>query len=96
MPDAYWDSILADPRAVAGARRKTSPATPLRDISAQTLRVKCLRCFTIIEITTNDALRLYGGAATWREVGLALLEGRCQSRTGNRDSDGCWPDYQTR
>ena len=43
-----------------------------------------------------DAIRLYGGAATWKYVGMALLEGGCQSRTGNRDSDGCWPDYQAR
>jgi hypothetical protein len=41
-------------------------------------------------------MRLYGGAVTWKEAGLALLEDGRQSRTGNRDSDGCWPDYQTR
>lgn len=96
MPDSCWDAVLSDPRAVAGARRKTSPATPLRDIGAHVLRVECLKCFSIVEIQTVDAMRLYGGAATWKEAGLALLEDRCQSRTGNRDSDGCWPDYQTR
>lgn len=47
-PDAYWDSILADPRAVAGARRKASPSTALRDIGEHLLRVECLRCFRIV------------------------------------------------
>jgi hypothetical protein len=94
MPDAYWDAVLADPRAVAGARRKAAPQQALRDIREHLLRVECRKCATIIEIQTVDAMRLYGGAATWKEVGMALLEGGCRARTGNRDSDGCWPDYQ--
>lgn len=94
-PDAYWASILADPRAVAGARRRTRPDMALRDIGDHVLRVECLKCFRIVEVQRADAMRLYGGGATWKDVGMALLEGGCQSRTGNRDSDGCWPDFKT-
>lgn len=41
MPDSYWDAVLTDPRATAGARRKAPPATPLRDIGEHVLRVEC-------------------------------------------------------
>jgi hypothetical protein len=27
---------------------------------------------------------------------MRLLENGCQHRTGNRDSDGCWPDFPNR
>lgn len=94
MPDVYWDTVLADPRAVAGARSQPAPRMALRDIQQHVLRVECLKCFAIIEIQTVDAMRLYGGGSTWKEVGQALLEGGCLSRTGNRDSDGCSPDYR--
>lgn len=94
MPDAYWDAILSDPRA------RARPGIPIQnrrlsEIPRPVLRVECLRCFRIVEIQTADALRLYGEHAVWKEVGKTLLEGGCQSRTGNRDDDGCWPEWRS-
>jgi hypothetical protein len=94
MPDGYWDAVLADPRAVAGAPRTPLAQQALRDIREHLLRAECRKCAAIIEIQTVDAMRLYGGTATWKEVGLALLKTGCRSRTGSRDDDGCWPNFE--
>lgn len=94
MPDAYWDAVLADPRASArpgvhiGNRR-------LSEIPRHVLRVSCRRCDRIVEIQTADALKLYGEHAIWKDVGMKLLDNGCQERTGVREDDGCWPSYDT-
>lgn len=89
--DCWWDSVLADPRA---ATPRPSPARHLRDISSEMLRVECLRCFRVVEIARTDAIRLYGGDATWKAAGQRLLDDGCQHRTGCREGDGCWPDFR--
>jgi hypothetical protein len=96
MPDSYWDALLADPRAGAGAPRTSLAQQRLADIKQHLLRVSCRRCDRIVEIQTADAVRLFGGAVTWKDAGLKILDANCNARTGNRDDDGCWPDYQTR
>lgn len=88
--DGWWDSVLNDPRAETA---KPSPARSLGAIRSELLRVECLRCFRIVEITRADAIKLHGAHAAWRDVGCKLLDDGCQHRTGNRDSDGCWPDF---
>jgi hypothetical protein len=93
-PDAYWNALLCDPRANVGDRKKPLPVQRLGEIVPHIFGVECLKCFRIIEVQTADAVRLYGDEAVWRDVGKDLLEGGCQSRTGNRDNDRCWPDYE--
>jgi hypothetical protein len=94
MRDAYWDAVLADPRASArpgvhiGNRR-------LSEIPRHVLRVSCRRCDRIVEIQTADAVKLYGEHAIWKDVGMKLLDNGCQERTGVREDDGCWPSYDT-
>lgn len=89
--DGWWESVLSDPRAETV---KPSPARTLGAISSDLLRVECLRCFRIVEITRADAIKLYGPQAAWRDVGCQLLDDGCQYRSGNRDADGCWPDFR--
>lgn len=91
-PDAYWDSILADPRAEATRPPSSSNPRRLADARREAIRFECLRCFRIVEVTVSDAIKLYGGQAPTKDVGRKLLEQGCQSRTGSRDDDGCWPD----
>jgi hypothetical protein len=92
MPESYWDSILSDPRAEATRPPPSSNPRRLADARRETIRFECLRCFRIVEVTVSDAIKLYGGQAPTRDVGRKLLEQGCQSRTGSRDQDGCWPD----
>jgi hypothetical protein len=90
LPDAYWDAVLRDPRAstiVPIQHRRLS------EIPRHVLRVACRRCDRIVEIQRLDAVKLYGADATWKDVGVRLLDNGCQQRTGNRDDDGCWPDF---
>lgn len=89
--DCWWDSVLDDPRA---ATPRPTPARRLTDISSETLRVECLRCFRIVEIARADAMRLFGGDVTWKAVGQRLLDDGCQHRTGSHEEDGCWPDFR--
>lgn len=89
--DCWWDSVLADPRATTP---RPSPARRLRDIGSDVLRVECLRCFRVVEIARTDAIRLYGGDATWKAAGQRLLDDGCQHRTGRHEEDGCWPDFR--
>lgn len=89
--DCWWDSVLSDPRAETA---KPTPARSLGAISSDLLRVECLKCFRIVEISRTDAIKLYGPRAIWRDVGCKLLDDGCQHRSGNRDSDGCWPDFR--
>lgn len=92
MPDSYWESILTDPRAEATRPPPSSNPRRLSDARRETIRFECLRCFCIVEVTVSDGIKLYGGQAPTRDVGRKLLEQGCQSRTGSRDDDGCWPD----
>jgi hypothetical protein len=94
MPDAYWDALLNDPRAVAGAPRTPLAQQALRDIQKHLLRVSCRRCDRIVEVQTADAVRLFGGGVTWKDAGKQILDGNCNSKTGSRDDDGCWPNFQ--
>lgn len=93
MPEAYWQSVLAEPVT------RTRPGIPIQsrrlsEIPRHVLRVSCRKCDRIVEIQTADALRLYGRHAIWKDVGMALLEANCRHRTGSRDGDGCWPNFE--
>ncbi|MCX7318817.1 MAG: hypothetical protein NT113_04730 [Hyphomicrobiales bacterium] len=92
MPDSYWESILTDPRAEATRPPPSYNPRRLADARREAIRFECLRCFRIVEVTVSDAIKLYGGQAPTKDVGRKLLEQGCQSRTGSRDDDGCWPD----
>jgi hypothetical protein len=92
IPEDYWDSVLSNPRASA------RPGVPIQnrrlsEIPRHLLRVTCRRCDRIVEIQTADAVRLYGGHASWKEVGQRLLDNGCRQRTGSHEDDGCWPSY---
>jgi hypothetical protein len=89
--DCWWDAVLRDPRAET---TRPSPARTLGEIRSSELRVECLRCFRIVEVVRADAVRLHGADARWRDVGGRLLADGCQSRTGNHEADGCWPDFR--
>jgi hypothetical protein len=56
--------------------------------------VSCSRCARIVEIQKADALRLYGPASVWKDVGQRLLDDTCLVRTGNHEDDGCWPSFE--
>jgi hypothetical protein len=91
LPEAYWDSVLNDPRAETnGAQMRPRP---LVEIQRHVLRISCRRCERIVEIQTVDAIRLYGGKALWKDVGQRLLDDTCQQRTGRHEEDGCWPSF---
>ncbi|MDB6165999.1 MAG: hypothetical protein JWQ83_1139 [Lacunisphaera sp.] len=94
MPDSYWDAVLADPRASARPGVHISQRR-LSEIPRPLLRVSCRKCDRTIEVTTGDAQRLYGQHAVWKDVGSTLLEANCTARTGSRDDDGCWPNFET-
>jgi hypothetical protein len=93
LPDAYWDSIVRDPR---GRVRSGVPIQNRRlsEIPRHVLRVSCRRCDRIVEIQTVDAMRLYGAHAIWKDVGMKLLDNGCQERTGRHEEDGCWPSFE--
>jgi hypothetical protein len=92
LPAEYWDSLLRDPRA--GATPAQIRQRCLSEIQRHVLRVSCRRCERTVEIQTVDAIRLYGGKATWKEVGQRLLDDTCQNRTGSHEDDGCWPNFE--
>lgn len=94
LPEAYWDSIVNDPRG----RIRTGILIQQRrpsEIPGHVLRVSCRRCDRIVEIQTTDAVRIYGQHAVWKDVGMKLLDDGCQQRTGNREEDGCWPSFES-
>lgn len=88
--DAWWASVLADPRAVTA---RPSPSLKLCEIQSGQLRISCSRCSKVIEIQRQDAVDQFGAGATWREVGGRLLDDACEIRTGRHEEDGCWPDF---
>jgi hypothetical protein len=91
-PDAWWDSILPDPRA-AGKPWLPIQQRRLNEIPRHLLRVECLRCNRIVEIQKADAIRLYGPHAVYKDVGLRMLDSGCQNRTGSHEEDGFWPNW---
>lgn len=93
VPEAYWDSMLRDPQ---GRIQGGIPIQQRRlsEIPRHLLRVSCRRCDRIVEIQRADAVRLYGNHAIWKDVGCKLLDSTCQTRTGSRDDDGCWPAFE--
>jgi hypothetical protein len=95
MPAEYWDALLGDPRTVTAPEPPGPPIQTLRlpKITQPVLRVLCSRCGRIVEIQKADALRLYGPAAVWRDVGQRLLDNTCTQRTGRHEEDGCWPSF---
>ncbi len=84
-------AVLSDPRAVTST---PSPARTLGEIRSDLLRVECLRCMRIVEIKRDDAIKLYGPHAVWKDVGQRLLDDGCRHRTGVHEEDGCWPDFR--
>jgi hypothetical protein len=92
LPAEYWDSVLRDPRA--GGNTAHLRERKLTEIPRHVLRVSCRRCERTVEIQTVDAVRLYGGNATWKNVAQRLLDDTCQQRTGRHEEDGCWPSFE--
>jgi hypothetical protein len=92
LPTEYWDSVLRDPRAGGSAAHLRERR--LSEIPRHVLRVSCRRCDRTLEIQTVDAVRLYGGKATWKTVAQRLLDDTCQQRTGRHEEDGCWPSFE--
>jgi hypothetical protein len=94
LPEAYWDSIVRDPR---GQMRTRVPIQQRRlsEIPRHVLRVACRRCDRIVEVRTVDAVRLYGPHAVWKDVGIKLLDNGCKERTGSYEDDGCWPSFDS-
>ena len=92
------------PVQAAGATPEPGPAPapqpilhkPLADITRRVLRAECDKCRRLVEVQTADALRLFGPHTLWKDAAMKLLEGGCQARTGNRDTDGCWPYFGNR
>lgn len=95
MPPEYWDSVLDDPYADARPSGVPIQQRRLSEIPRHVLRVSCRRCDRVVEIQTADAVRLFGRHTTWKEVGTRLLDDGCRRRTGSRDDDGCWPNFET-
>jgi hypothetical protein len=91
MPAEYWESVLSDPLAGASPvpPRPAIQAQRLSEILQHILRVSCSRCARIVEIQKADAVRLYGQAAVWKDVGQRLLDNTCQVRTCRHEEDGC-------
>jgi hypothetical protein len=93
LPPEFWQALLEDGGTDAGSPGHSSGSLRLSDISQHLLRVSCRRCGRTVEIQKADAVRLYGGRALWKEVGLRLLDDTCTQRTGRHEEDGCWPSY---
>jgi hypothetical protein len=87
--EAWWQSVLADQRAET---RKPIGSRTLAEIRASVLRVECLKCFRVVQLTREEALARYDGGSLWREVAMRLLADGCAHRTGRHEEDGCWPD----
>lgn len=92
MPESYWDAVLGGPVGRSGADTAIQNCR-LSEIPFHLLRVSCRRCDRLVEIQTADAVRLYGRQTTWKEAGNRLLDDGCRQRTGSRDDDGCWPNF---
>jgi hypothetical protein len=93
LPPEYWQALLKDARTDARSPTPSSASLRLAEITQHLLRVSCRRCGRTVEIQKVDAVRLYGERASWKEVGLRLLDDTCTQRTGRHEEDGCWPSY---
>jgi len=91
-PDAWWDSVLADPRA-AGRPWLHISQRRISEIPRHVLRVDCLRCNRAVEIQKADALKLFGPHEIYKRVSQRLLDDTCRYRSGRLEEDGCWPDW---
>lgn len=72
----------------------TACSPDIAEIRASILRVECLKCFRVVQIAREEALRRYDGGSLWKEVAVRLLGDGCQHRTGRHEEDGCWPDFK--
>lgn len=88
LPVDYWRALLDDTRA------RTCPGSGEKQrLNEIPLRVACpLRQDR--RDPENDATRLYGPDALWRDVSRRLLDNTCTQRTGRHEEDGCWPSFQ--
>lgn len=89
--DAWWASVLSDPRA---ATTRPRADRTLAEIRSSELRVECLKCFRVVEVGKAEALRRFDGGSEWKQVALRLLADGCAHRTGRHEEDGCWPDFR--
>lgn len=56
--DAWWASVLADPSATTAKPRADRT---LAEIRSSELKVECLKCFRIVTVSREEALRRYDG-----------------------------------
>ncbi|SDJ74401.1 hypothetical protein SAMN05216338_106322 [Bradyrhizobium sp. Rc2d] len=89
--DAWWASVLADSRAETN---RPAAGRTLAEMRASELKVECLKCFRVVTISREEALRRYDGGSLWKEVTMRLLADGCTSRTGRHEEDGCRPDFR--
>ena len=87
--DAWWASVLSDPRAETSRPRADRT---LAEIRSSELKVSCLKCFRGVAISREEALQRYDGGSEWKLVAMRLLAEGCEHRTGRHEEDGCWPD----
>src|SRR3569623_3277938 len=92
--DAWWDAVLADARGTRSSGSIPIQRRRLSEISCQSLRVECIRCFRTVEISVADAMRIHGPGVIWNDVGRKLLDDGCRHRTGRHEEDGCWPRWK--
>lgn len=90
--DAWWASVLADPSATTAKPRADRT---LAEIRSSELKVECLKCFRIVTVSREEALRRYDGNSLWKLVAALLLGDGCAHRTGRYEEDGCWPDFRS-
>jgi hypothetical protein len=95
LPPEYWLALLNDPRADGTHSDAGVRHCRLSQMQQHLLRVSCRRCARIVEIQKIDAVRLFGEAAIWGDVGRRLLDDTCTQRTGRYEEDGCWPSFDT-
>jgi hypothetical protein len=95
LPPEYWRALLDDPRADGTPSDTGVRHCRLSQRQQHVLRVSCRRCGRIVEIQKIDAIRLFGEAAIWGDVGQRLLDSTCTQRTGRYEEDGCWPSFGT-
>ena len=89
--EGWWASVLADPRA---ATTRPRADRTLAEIRSSELKLECLKCFRVVAISREEALRRYDGNSLWKLVAARLLGDGCAHRTGRHEEDGCWPDLR--
>lgn len=76
---------------VGPANSRPAPARTIGEMRGKLLRVECLRCFRVAQITREEALRRFDIGSLWKDVATHLLANGCQHRTRRHEEDGCWP-----